>query len=79
MIEYSKSWFGLGLLTTFRGSAFPRALPFALLATACSALVSQFESSWLPHLWRHPFAYSIFSSIVGFMLIFRCEALLHDC
>lgn len=71
MIEYDKSWYGFGLLFKVYGSPFPRALPFAILATIGALNVNFLWGEALPLEWRHPFAYSTFSFIVGFMLIFR--------
>lgn len=71
MIEYDKSWYGFGLLFKVYGSPFPRALPFAILATIGALNVNLLWGEALPLEWRHPFAYSTFSFVVGFMLIFR--------
>eukprot|EP01023_Acetabularia_acetabulum_P020213 TRINITY_DN20429_c0_g2_i1.p1 TRINITY_DN20429_c0_g2~~TRINITY_DN20429_c0_g2_i1.p1 ORF type:complete len:458 (+),score=86.68 TRINITY_DN20429_c0_g2_i1:226-1599(+) len=86
MIIYHKRFWGLQLLTRLYGSAFPRALPFALLSTAITLLLKlladpiddghknhRFEGDdqWLLELWNHPYPYQAFAFVVGFIIIFR--------
>lgn len=71
MIIYDKSFWGLGLFSRLYGSALPRALPAALVSAllTCALLYTGAEATqeW----WRNPFAYQTFSTIVGFIVVFR--------
>lgn len=73
MIRYGKGWWGTGVLTRMYGSAFPRALPFSLLATLMAVLLSIFFQELLDDQFLNPYPYQTFAFIVGFMIVFRCE------
>eukprot|EP01024_Parvocaulis_polyphysoides_P014826 TRINITY_DN16220_c0_g1_i2.p1 TRINITY_DN16220_c0_g1~~TRINITY_DN16220_c0_g1_i2.p1 ORF type:complete len:459 (+),score=57.88 TRINITY_DN16220_c0_g1_i2:128-1504(+) len=87
MIIYHKRLWGLQLLGRLYGSAFPRALPFALLSTGITLILKLVadhtddsmanhkrfpgEDQWLLELWHHPYPYQTFAFVVGFIIIFR--------
>ncbi|KAF8057858.1 hypothetical protein HT031_005804 [Scenedesmus sp. PABB004] len=70
MIIYSKTLWGLPLLTRLYGSALPRALGPALvsgLITLCLLAAGDHVAA----LWSHPYAYQPFVLLVSFVLTFR--------
>jgi len=72
MIIYSKTLWGLPLLSRVYGSALPRALAPALLSGLVTlVLLLAASSSAINQLWAHPFAYQPFAFIVSFVLAFR--------
>eukprot|EP00775_Hariotina_reticulata_P003540 gene3540-3809_t len=72
MIIYSKTLWGLPLLSRVYGSALPRALAPALLSGLVTLVLLLASSSTdINHLWAHPFAYQPFAFIVSFVLAFR--------
>lgn len=74
MIIYDKSFWGVALLLRLYGSAFPRSLPAGLLSIVFTTLLIVFvKEDQLRTWWVHPFPYQVFSSIVGFILVFRCN------
>jgi hypothetical protein len=72
MIRYSKEYWGILTLFAWYGSAFPRALPFSLLASAVAGLIYELMPDGLENIWRHPYLYQTFAFVVGFMIVFRC-------
>mmetsp|Transcript_36932 Transcript_36932/g.66120 ORF Transcript_36932/g.66120 Transcript_36932/m.66120 type:complete len:208 (-) Transcript_36932:498-1121(-) len=76
MIIYSKAFWGIpALLGRWYGSAFPRVIPFALASCAWSALLFLLKPHHhIPEIWEHPYPFQAFAYIVGFALIFRCNA-----
>eukprot|EP01025_Chloroclados_australasicus_P030869 TRINITY_DN3106_c0_g1_i1.p1 TRINITY_DN3106_c0_g1~~TRINITY_DN3106_c0_g1_i1.p1 ORF type:complete len:491 (-),score=51.58 TRINITY_DN3106_c0_g1_i1:2910-4268(-) len=86
MIIYNKKLWGVQLLTRLYGSAFPRALPFAVLSTVISLMLKLFldpvddsennhrfagDDQYVLELWNHPYPYQAFAFIVGFIIVFR--------
>jgi predicted membrane chloride channel (bestrophin family) len=76
MLHYSKKAWGLYTLFSWYGSAFPRALPFALVASAIAVFVSVFWKEHFRVLWLHPYPFQIFGLVAGFMILFRCAVLI---
>lgn len=75
MIIYSKTLWGLPLLSRVYGSALPRALAPALLSGLVTLVLLLASSSTdINQLWAHPFAYQPFAFIVSFVLAFRCDS-----
>jgi len=71
MIRYSKRFWGALTLTRWYGSAFPRALPFSLVAAAAAGLLQHFWAERAADIWKHPYPFQTFAFIVGFMIVFR--------
>eukprot|EP01023_Acetabularia_acetabulum_P024927 TRINITY_DN2394_c0_g1_i2.p1 TRINITY_DN2394_c0_g1~~TRINITY_DN2394_c0_g1_i2.p1 ORF type:complete len:530 (+),score=43.52 TRINITY_DN2394_c0_g1_i2:220-1809(+) len=77
MITYSKRLWGLQLLFRLYGSAFPRAVPFALLSMLITLLLKVFmdpthaSNQYINTLWEHPYPFQTFAFIVGFVIVFR--------
>jgi hypothetical protein len=71
MIRYDKHLWGIAALFRFYGSAFPRALPFSLASALAAALLKHFVPEKVSNEWQHPYPYSTFAFIVGFMVVFR--------
>jgi len=78
MIEYNqRSRGGLALIFQLAGSVYPRVAPFAFLSCAiCLTLKaitywSDFEH--FNHIFKHPYVYQIYTFVLGFILVFRCN------
>eukprot|EP00898_Chlorokybus_atmophyticus_P003462 jgi/Chlat1/4116/Chrsp26S04139 len=71
MIRYGKEWWGIKLLFRVHGSPFPRALPFALLSTCVSVALALPLRPYFEGVMRHPYPYSVFAFVLGFILVFR--------
>lgn len=71
MRDYTKGFGGLNLLLELQGSAFPRALPFGIVAAIYSALVEVFAPGVAAALFEHTYPYHVIAFITGFGLIFR--------
>ncbi|GMH35646.1 hypothetical protein BSKO_03514 [Bryopsis sp. KO-2023] len=72
MIYYSKNYWALGLLGRFYGSAFPRAVIFAVLGTATLVALEYFaDGTGFWEVRSHPYPFSTFAFSVGAVLIFR--------
>lgn len=74
MIRYDKRFWGVCTLSRWYGSAFPRALPFSLVAAAAAGLLQHFWAERAADIWKHPYPFQTFAFIVGFMIVFRCDA-----
>jgi hypothetical protein len=74
MIRYSKQYWGFFELFAWYGSAFPRALPISLVSAAAAGLLFQYKPEGMHNIWKHPFTYQAFFSVVGLMIVFRCGA-----
>ncbi|CAG9463404.1 unnamed protein product [Pedinophyceae sp. YPF-701] len=74
MITYSKVAWGLGLLRKVYGSAFPRALPVAFISAMVTLVLHLTCRDYLRDMWVHPYPYSTFSWVVGFLLVFRANS-----
>eukprot|EP00878_Enallax_costatus_P042731 GHUV01050188.1.p1 GENE.GHUV01050188.1~~GHUV01050188.1.p1 ORF type:complete len:455 (+),score=154.01 GHUV01050188.1:390-1754(+) len=70
MIIYSKTLWGLPLLTRIYGSALPRALAPAVFSGLIT-MILLLMGDRVQHLWENPFAYQPFVLIVSFVLTFR--------
>lgn len=71
MIIYSKTAWGLPLLSRWYGSALPRTLPVALVTATYAFLLSYLWAEPARQWWLHPYAYSPFSLVLSFILVFR--------
>jgi hypothetical protein len=76
MVRYRKIWWGLTSLLIWDQSAFPRCLPFSLVALVESALLHRLldESEILNDIrddWKHPYPFQAFVAIVAFLMVFR--------
>lgn len=73
MIIYTKRDWTFRLLFRCYGSALPRSAPVALMTSAITLCLIRYYGDHLRATWRNPFAYSIFASIVGFIVVFRAQ------
>jgi len=76
MIVYdSRKCLGLGVLCRFYGSAFPRAVPYALISMAFSIYLSAHRVEFFntPKVFFHPYAHQVFAITAGFLLVFRSQ------
>eukprot|EP00897_Mesotaenium_endlicherianum_P004622 jgi/Mesen1/4188/ME000219S03324 len=71
MILYEKRFGAFNLLFRFYGSPWPRAVIFAVPSTVMAVSIRLLAASYLQHFFLHPYAYSIFGGILGFMILFR--------
>lgn len=71
MLLYGKSWWGIGSIFRLEGSSIPRAMPLVVLSTFGCILLSMFCSDWLSDRIMSYSTFTIFSSIVSFVLVFR--------
>ena len=73
MITYSKCGWAISLLFRSYGSAIPRSVPVAAACAAVTAYLHFFWGEYLRAVWRNPFPFQIFGTIVGFIVVFRCQ------
>lgn len=73
MIIYTKRDWTFKLLFRCYGSAIPRSIPIALLTSAITLCLLRYLGEGLRTTWRNPFAYSVFASTVGFIVVFRAQ------
>lgn len=87
MITYSKNYWcavvvgdvrhqttwprGIHLLFRLYGSSVPRALIWAVLSTALTALLRGVAYQWLRSMWLSPLPMAAFVTLVGFAVVFR--------
>jgi len=71
MIFYSKHWCGFPLLCRIYGSPMPRAFPFACFSGFITYFIEEYAGDETRLWFDHPYPYSIFAFILGFVLIFR--------
>jgi hypothetical protein len=71
MIKYEKALWGFPLMLRVYGSAFPRALPALVITAIYTLLLVRFATVRIQEMWIHPYAYSSFAYVVGFILVFR--------
>lgn len=71
MLLYGKSWWGIGSIFRLEGSSIPRAMPLVVLSTCGCIFLSMFCSDWLSDRIISYSTFTIFSSIVSFVLVFR--------
>lgn len=72
MLYYTKNCWSLSTLLAWYGSAFPRTLPFSLLASGIAVAVSMLWKDKFRILWVQPHPFQIFALVTGFMLVLRC-------
>ena len=72
MLRYSKNFWGLSTLLAWYGSAFPRTLPFSLVASAIAVAVSMLWKEKFRILWIQPHPFQVFALVTGLMLVLRC-------
>lgn len=73
MIDYDARPLQLGTVIKWRGSVFPKAAPFGLVAGILSAVFHHMESDYDYDfsVLRESTAYSAFAFVLGFLLVFR--------
>jgi len=79
MIVYDgKACLGMGVLCRLYGSAFPRALPYALVSTLFAWWIAQnrdenLHTSSENKVFYHPYAHQVFAITASFLLVFRSQ------
>lgn len=72
MLLYPHSFAGLPLLYQVAGSAVPRAVVPALMSMLLTLVIEEtLSQEFLNHIFAHPYPYTVFANLVGFMLVFR--------
>jgi len=73
MITYTKTGWTIGLLLRLYGSAIPRSIPVAAISAGGTMYLHFFWGDYLRMVWRNPFPFQIFGTIVGFIVVFRAQ------
>lgn len=74
-MEYHKTLWGLPSLLRWKGSAFPRALPFTLVAVFLNAILHFGMPKYFRDLtdnWDSAYPFQAFAVFVAFGVVFRC-------
>lgn len=79
MITYDKSLWGNRALFRVYGSAFPRSLPYAALASCIAVTLAALFQTTGWELFHNPYPIQLFFFVVGFIVVFRCECPVHAC
>jgi len=77
MIEYDqRSCGGLQLIFKAKGSVYVAVLPYALFS-AVSVYVLKSLAQWgdsdFTHIFNHPYVYQVYTFVLGFVIVFRCN------
>merc|ERR1719181_2074275 len=78
MITYDqRSYGGMSLIFQMVGSVYPRVAPFALFSACMTLLLKGVEHftgfTWFRYVFDHPYVYQIYTFVLGFVLVFRCN------